>query len=87
MIAHGRRESSVAGLVERHARWVPGISVASVSEVNSFAHRKDFVQANAVIDRVEALLKQAPAGDGAARFAARLKPLLPRIQRATARHF
>jgi hypothetical protein len=67
------------------------------SEANTFARKLDFAQANVLLDRVEALLKQAsptaappppppppPTGDGAARFTARLKALMPQIQQAQA---
>jgi hypothetical protein len=68
------------------------------SEAQEFARKKDFGQANSVLDKVETLVKQvlaqppgtapsappSPAGNGAARFMTRLKALLPDIQKAEA---
>jgi hypothetical protein len=61
-----------------------------VGEAQGFARNKDFGQANGVLDKVEGLVKQvlgAPAPDAAARFTARLKAMLPALQKAqTANH-
>lgn len=60
-----------------------------VSEANVFARKKDFAQGNLLLDKVEALLKssagQSPkVQSGAAEFTARLKALMPEIQKAQA---
>jgi hypothetical protein len=61
-----------------------------VGEAQGFGRNKDFGQANGVLDKLEGLVKQvlgAPAGDTAARFTARLKAMLPDLQKAqTANH-
>jgi tetratricopeptide (TPR) repeat protein len=68
-----------------------------LSEAAVLARKKEFDQALTLLDRVEALLKQAPVSaapppppsppppvDAAARFATRLKALMPQVQQAMA---
>ena len=55
------------------------------SEAAAFARKKEFSQANLLLDQVEKLLKgAAPAGDAAAQFTSRLKALKPQLDKVLA---
>ena len=57
------------------------------ADANDLARGKDFVKANAALDKIESLLKQKPVSstdDAATRFTERLKAMMPELTKAQA---